>query len=223
MSKNRWAFILMALLVASPVLAFADLENEVGAPKTDEKKIAEPPAVQVKISPERLKKLQERKDQLDNTEWDIKLGSSDKRIKPVTDKLIFKNKMISLESFAKEGFGPTNYTVTVSEDLESATFETMQSGKAGVLFIRGDWTKDTMQGNINERIDNGKKTLEYFFTSSPMKKITPSDEPEKSAEAKEAPKSALPAALVDMGKDSAPAAAPVKTTKPSGKYKKAIY
>ena len=177
MKKIIYGFFIIGLITA-----FCGSVPVIAADEKEASPEDKPAAVPSKALQAKSKKIEERKKELDNTEWEITLGSADKKTKGEKDKLIFRNKMISLESFAKEGFGPTNYTITVSEDLETATFETMQSAKAGNIFIRGDWTKDIMQGNINQQFDGGKKTREYYFTSAPVKKIVPLSEADKEAQ-----------------------------------------
>lgn len=165
MKKLFWALLLFQL--AFTASAYADKK-----PSASESKQREAHA----------KKLDDRKKELNDTEWDITVGVPGKpNAQTEQDKLIFKDGTITTENLEKQGFAPTNYTVTVSDDLQSATFETMKSGKDGIVFIRGDWTKDTMQGNISEQLDGGKKTLDYYFTSKPKKQLAPTEK-EASAE-----------------------------------------
>lgn len=136
-------------------------------------------AEQKKIT-EMRKRIDIRKTELNGSKWDLSLGSSDAKMKGKTDVFTFQDGMFRSDNLSKRGFSPTNYTVSVAGDekSESAVWETMQTGKEGLIFIRGEWEKDRMQGNVTEQLDGGKKVVEYYFTTSAKKSIPPSSKKE---------------------------------------------
>lgn len=157
-------------------------------------------ASELKKEKERRKKIEEKRAELEATQWQITLKSKDPRTKPENDTLIFQNGEFRTESLVKRGFNPTNYTVSIPDgEGAAAVFETMQTGKEGHVFIKGQWTKDSMEGEILEQLDGGKRGNEYYFSNAKMTKIEPGVETEKKpAETIETPK-----ALVSTEKSEA--------------------
>lgn len=149
--------------------------------KAEEKKVAPQitPVEKKSIEAQRLL-VQEKRKRFNNTEWQIELralaGSSTakEKDKKEADVLIFKDNQVLIESFAKKGFGATNYTLTVQSD-GSSTWETMQSSeKAGLAFWRGEMDKDLtkMQGVLSYHVDE-KTTRDYSFVSTAKADIQP--------------------------------------------------
>lgn len=147
---------------------------------------------------EMRKRSSEKRKELNGSKWEVfYVSSSDPKLKGKKDAFIFQDGVFTSEAFSKRGFSPTNYTVTVSpeEASETGVWETMQTGKDGRIFVRGEWIKDKMSGNITEQLEGGKKTLDHSFSTSSREAIpadskkkeeTPIDEasePEKGASA----------------------------------------
>ena len=117
---------------------------------------------------EKKKKLELKKEDLKNSEWKVMITASEPKAKPREDVLIFKNGQISFKSFQERGFGPSNYTISLADDdPDMAAWETMQQGsKEGVVFIRGDWKANVMNGVISEQAADGKSSKEFRFSSA---------------------------------------------------------
>ena len=142
------------------------------APKrstSDEKKISE-----------MRKRIEEKKTELNGSSWEVMLdSSSDPRMKGEKDTLTFQNGRFSSKNLTKRGFNPTNYTISLpAEDSETAVWETMQTGKDGLIFIRGEWEKDKMKGDISEQLEGGKRVKEYYFTTVSRVNISPTSSKE---------------------------------------------
>jgi hypothetical protein len=142
-----------------------------------------------KRTPEEEKKLtetrkliSEKKLDLNGSSWELILRSADPKIQGAKDTFVFQDGMFKSENYAKRGFLPTNYTVSIPENAERGVWETMQSSKGDLIFIRGEWEKDSMQGVVTEQLEGGKKVKEYSFSSAPRKKISPSSAKESGAQ-----------------------------------------
>lgn len=153
-------FVLIILTTGFPVFA-----DEVKPhTKTEQKKIDET-----------RKLIQEKKTEINGSRWEVVVdSSSDPKKKGEKDAFVFQNDQITSSNLSKRGFGTTNYTVSVpSEESDSGIWETMKTGKDGVIFIRGEWTKDKMQGSVTEQLDGGKKIKEYTFTATSREAMPP--------------------------------------------------
>ncbi len=124
-----------------------------------------------KITEERKRTQDARKD-LNGSSWEVQFKSQDPKIKDVKDKFTFQDGMFKSDHYIGDGYTPTNYSITMSgEGTERAVWETMLSAKEGQIFIRGEWEKDKMSGNITEQLDGGKKVVERYFTTEARKAI----------------------------------------------------
>ncbi len=149
-----------------------------GSPMTvlaaDEKMSAEAAAAAQEKRNEIRKKQQEKQRELNGSEWTLKLESHDPKAKLKEDTFSFQNNQFRSKNNTERGFTPTNYTITVPEGGDNAIFETMQTGPKGeVIFVRGDWAKDSMSGAISEQMEIGKVTAEYWFTTSKKISVKP--------------------------------------------------
>ena len=129
---------------------------------------------------EKRKKIEERKKEINGSEWKVVLKPQDKKQKEIEDVITFQNDQISSKNLSKRGFSSTNYTISLPDDSDTAVWETMKTGKEGVAFLRGEWNKDMMTGSISERLDEGKTTLEYYFTSAGREGVSPTSTEEAS-------------------------------------------
>lgn len=136
-------------------------------------KPAEPPSpAEIAKQKERQKKIEQQRAALEATQWSVSLVSNDPKVKPESDVFTFINGQFKSENRSARGFSPTNYTVTVSdEEKPTATFETMQSGKEGRVFVKGIWKDGVMEGRITEQSEDLKKSVDYFFSNAQMKKM----------------------------------------------------
>ncbi len=151
MKKFVWLILVAGILSMNQAIAKEEDKNQ-----SDEAK---------KI--ELRKKIAEKKEELNGTKWEVNLHSNDPKAKYKKDTLTFQNNQVRSSNNADRGFSPTNYTVSMpSQDPEVALWETMQTGPDGfVIFMRGEWKKDMMNGSITEQLEGGKNQ-EYNFTTS---------------------------------------------------------
>ena len=136
------------------------------------------------------KKIADRKEELNGSEWVTTLNSSEKNEKPESDTLTFQNNTVASKFFMSKGFSATNYTVTLPEGSAKGVWETMQTSsnsKEGVVFIHGEWEKESMNGQVTQQLGEGK-TKEYYFTTSARKAILP-PVPQKGVKGDETPSS----------------------------------
>jgi hypothetical protein len=149
---------------------------EAKAIPADEKKVAE----HRKLMAEKLKEI-------NGSKWEVGLKPADPKDKETTDVLTFQNNQIDSKEFSSRGYGPTNYTITMPEGSQTATWETMKTSSDGTVFMRGEWNKDMMSGSIVEQLDKGKKTREYYFSSKAKKEVAKTTAPIEEHEADAAP------------------------------------
>ena len=118
------------------------------------------------------KRTQDARKDLNGSSWAVELRALDKKNKDEKDKFTFQDGMFKSDHYIDLGYTPTNYSITLSgAETESAVWETMLSSKEGQIFIRGEWEKEKMSGNITEQLDGGKKVVERFFTTEARKTI----------------------------------------------------
>lgn len=114
----------------------------------------------------------EKREQLNNTEWQIELSLFDGGKKD-TDVIIFKDNQVVFTNLSRGGFTSTNYTLTIQKD-EAIVWETMQTSKKGeIAFWRGevDSNMNKMRGILSRKIDD-KTSRDYYFWST-NKKVAP--------------------------------------------------
>jgi len=102
--------------------------------------------------------------ELDGTKWDIELTYFDakKRKKTENDTLIFADRKIISDEYKKKGYGPSNYSLNVSED-GTTSFGTMQIFKNETSFWKGKVSPEGMlQGSLHVQDSKGK-TKEYYL------------------------------------------------------------
>jgi hypothetical protein len=121
------------------------------------------------------KKIEEKKTELNGSAWELTFNSSSNpKMKGAKDTFTFQNGQFKSAHYQKDGFTPTNYSVSIpSETQDIAVWETMLSGKEGIVFIRGEWEKDKMSGNITEQLKGGKEIFEHTFTTSARTSVSP--------------------------------------------------
>jgi hypothetical protein len=130
-------------------------------PKSVEKQV---PAT---VSPDQEKQRtlrEQKRAQLNNTQWSAELLAMSGEGKKHKDVLIFKDNHFSSEAYVKQGFAATNYTVSVQED-GSLVWETMQTAADGQLvFWRGEVSSDmkSMRGVVSKQKAGGESE-DYSF------------------------------------------------------------
>lgn len=126
---------------------------------------------------EKRMKVEEKKKALNGSEWQVTVKPQDAKEKESQDTLSFQNNQVSSKNLSKRGFGATNYTVSIQDDAGNvAIWETMKTGKEGVVFMRGEWTPEKMSGAITEQLKDSKDAVinkEYSFSSSSTKAVEP--------------------------------------------------
>lgn len=123
------------------------------------------------------KRVEEKKTELNGSRWDISLtGAGPERLKE-DDVLTFQDGKVAFRSFGEKGFGASNYTISVAEGSETAVWETMQtSPESGLLFVRGEWKDDQMNGVISHQNPDEpeKPAKDYTFSTQKKTVISPS-------------------------------------------------
>jgi len=113
------------------------------------------------------KSLQEKREQLDNTQWEITIVPSSETRNSLWDKdtIKFINGEISSRQFENTGYLPSRYTVRVRDGKGS--WETMQRDKNGktIIFWRGEWENNQMKGMFSIQKDSDNNIKSYSFQS----------------------------------------------------------
>ena len=183
MKKLAWMLVLLNAIIIQPSYA---KDKAPAAPATDTK-VAE-----------MKKKVEAKKAELNGSQWEVLVTSSDGKNKDAKDTLVFQNGQVTLKGFAEQGFNTTNYTITVPEGDGMTVWETMQtSPKEGVVFIRGEWKGDEMRGIISQQLEGGKTNKDYTFKTASKVAIDPMSEDKKKAEAKAKEAATPPPAKVE--------------------------
>jgi hypothetical protein len=118
------------------------------------------------------KKLQEKREELNNTEWEIMVVSSPETQNNLWDKdiLRFINGEIVSQGFKNMGCSPSRYTIRIRNGKGS--WETMQRDENGktIIFWRGDWENNQMKGMFSIQKEP-EKIESYSFQSINKKNI----------------------------------------------------
>ena len=172
----------VSLLLLLPSLSYCGVSYANDSVDTSAGKQDQVSSADLKKDQDRRKKIEEKRAQLEATQWEVSLVPRSPKLKPEKDTFIFQNGEFRTENRSKRGFNPTNYTVSIVEgDENSAVFETMQGSKEGYAFIKGQWAKDSMHGEIIEQLDGGKLVKEYYFSNAKMAKMAGDGESEKTS------------------------------------------
>ena len=141
---------------------------------------------------EMRKKVEEKKKELNGSEWSVELNSAGKS--EGQDVLTFQNGMFKSKMLSDKGFPATNYTITVPDGDQMAIWETMQTHpKGNVAFVRGEWKEGVMRGVISEQLEENK-SRDYNFSSAAKKEVPATTEEKEEPKAEEtAPAQALAA------------------------------
>ena len=125
-----------------------------------------------KAAVQKTKRQRETLAQLNDTRWTIELSPmSGERSEPPkrkpTDTLSFSDGKISSERLDKDGFGTSNFTLTVGED-GIPVWETMQSKPDGSnAFWRGELHGERMSGILSRHAADGT-TQDFSFVGQPV-------------------------------------------------------
>lgn len=115
---------------------------------------------------------QEKRKQLDNTQWEIEIKAIEGKTKEQTDILVFEDNRFYSDRSSKEGFNATNYTISI-KDEEIVIWETMQTAEEGKInFWRGEISDKmtSMRGITSKKLPDGT-SVNYSFTSTSKKAI----------------------------------------------------
>jgi len=111
------------------------------------------------------KTIARKKAELNATEWKIELKAIGGKGSGESDVIIFSDDKVASENLQKEGFAPTNFTVSLQGD-GTVTWETMQtSQKSGTVFWRGDIQNGVMHGVLSKR-DTKNNVSDFNFVST---------------------------------------------------------
>lgn len=109
--------------------------------------------------------VEKKRKEIDNTEWQIEMTPLSGKGKKEGDTLLFKAGQVSLSGYAKKGFAPTNFTLSVQDD-GMVVWETMQtSEKSGIAFWRGEMADSQVMRGIFSYHPDDKTTIDYSFIS----------------------------------------------------------
>ena len=148
--------------------------------------------------------LKLKKTEIDGHEWAIKLNPASGKGTPVEDKILFKDSRFQSEKLTKEGYNPTNFTLSLQEGGPTI-WETMQQNEKGqTIFWRGEWEGETMRGVMSKQVGEGKSE-DYYFSSTgtkPIEKVVEEAIPAEVPAAAEA----VPAAVEEAAAPAAEAA-----------------
>ncbi|MFH1093924.1 MAG: hypothetical protein V1739_07205 [Candidatus Omnitrophota bacterium] len=126
---------------------------------------------QKKIEEDKMLRQEKRK-QLDNTQWEIEIKAIEGKTKEQTDILVFEDNRFYSDRSSKEGFNATNYTISI-KDEEIVIWETMQTAEEGKInFWRGEISDKmtSMRGITSKKLPDGT-SVNYSFTSTSKKAI----------------------------------------------------
>ena len=173
---KKLPFLLVLLLVAASP-AHAREKKELSQGNSVSAATQAPAPVKSINRDEMKKKIEEKKKELNGSEWKVALTSGGKA--DGEDVLTFQDGKITSKLFFDKGFPATNYTISAPEGADMTTWETMQTNpKGGVVFMRGEWREGVMRGVISQQIEEGK-TKDYNFSSDTKVAVPPSTEKPK--------------------------------------------
>ncbi len=172
------------------VLALTLAASAAYAENSDAPAPAAPSAAQVEKLAEARKLIAEKKQELNGSEWLVDVSTNEKKLGQ--DTLTFQNNQITCKTLSDKGYPATNYTVSLPEGSEFATWETMQTSSSGaVMFMRGEWKEGLMRGVMSEQMAEGKNQ-DFNFASVSKVAVPPTvekkEEPKKEEPKKEEPK-----------------------------------
>jgi hypothetical protein len=170
--------MMIAVVLVGLFLVFTNAQGQKVVTKAAQKSA---PVVKVAKNLEPIK--------LDGKQWEVEMypsrGTGNE--KPILDKLTFRKGKVISERYSKDGFGPTNYTLSLKDDGTTTVWETMQNSSKGTLSWHGQVKRDTMamRGVVSERPPKAEKsTINYNFGGT--KWVEVKDELEGEAKATEA-------------------------------------
>ena len=137
-------------------------------PKEKESKSTD---IQQKIKEDKILR-QKKRQQLDNTAWEIEITAIGTKEKAQTDSLIFEDNRFYSDRSSREGFNATNYTISI-KDEDTVVWETMQTAEDGrINFWRGEISEDMeeMRGVASKKLPDGT-SVNYSFTSINKKAV----------------------------------------------------
>jgi len=110
-----------------------------------------------------------KRNQIDNTTWEVELIPISGKGKNKKDVIIFSDKKVSMEGLAKEGFASTNFSLSTRSN-KKLVWETMQKKDDDIVYFKGELTPelDSMTGVVSfQRIKTG--TQDFTFRSMTKK------------------------------------------------------
>ncbi len=177
------------------VLALTLAASAAYAEKSDAQAPAAPSAAQTEKLAEMRKLIADKKQELNGSEWLVDVSTNEKKLGQ--DTLTFQNNQITCKTLTDKGYPATNYTVSLPEGSEFATWETMQTSSSGaVMFMRGEWKEGLMRGVMSEQMAEGKNQ-DFNFASVSKVAVPPT------VEKKEEPKKEEPAKVEPVVLDTA--------------------
>lgn len=174
-SRNRGVteklFYCFLLLMISLSLCAWNPFAKTEEPQKEEISPKEEPTVPSEIDLEQ-KKIQEKREELNNTEWDIAVLPSAETGSSLWDNdiLRFTGGEIISQGFKTTGYPASRYTIRIKNG--KGCWETMQRAEDGktTIFWKGDWENDKMTGMFSIQKEAGN-IESYSFHSISKKNI----------------------------------------------------
>lgn len=147
----------------------AAVSNEAVSKQAPSAKTAEP----AKPEPDKTRSLREKKKrELNDSQWEIEVLPLNGKGAKESDVITIKDNKFSSEEFAKKGFEPSNFTLSLQDDVFPVA-ETMQSSeKEGTVFwrVEFDSTLVSCKGIISQQLP-GNKSEDYSFISTAKRPV----------------------------------------------------
>jgi hypothetical protein len=157
---KRFVFVAVGMMVGMWPLA-----TVVGAAESPEggKAAMQEPVVPPALPSAADKTKQEAAAKLNRTEWTVEfsLMSAEKLKKPMHDTLQFDQGKLTSAMLTKDGYTPSNYTLSVGAD-GVPIWETMQNSEKGTASWRGELHGETMSGILSRHGSDGT-AQDYSF------------------------------------------------------------
>ncbi len=169
----------MKWTIAMSMVCVISMGGIVGAEEqrqvTMQEPIAAPAASPAALAAQKAK--QKAAAQLNGTEWVVECTpmSGEKLKKPMTDTLQFNNGKLTSTRLTKDGYMPSNYTLSVGDD-GVPIWETMQTGDTGMASWRGELHGETMTGIFSHHPVEGA-AQDYSFLGHPSGTVASTSAP----------------------------------------------
>ena len=174
--NTRGIALIIGVLCVGVGAAMAEVP---AAPAKTKPEATQPPQASQPSEKEKLR--QETRAKLKGTTWNLELKPLGGTGKSQKDTLTFTEREVTSTHLTKAGYGTSNYSVNVGDDL-SVVWETMQTKEGeGPAFWRGELLPgDVMRGVLNQQHTDGQST-DFSFSGAQTGKAEPPAQAEPAA------------------------------------------